>query len=108
MEIKKWMNDNAQMAAILGVILFIIVAIIGVTLLSSTNQALYPSLNKSDPTIGTAKIIGDGYGWNTSFLGVITNSTSGYNLLGVAVIIIAAAVIIGVLVSGFAFGRRES
>lgn len=87
------LNEDANIGAILGFILAAIVMMIGVVILSQINSAT--------PTTGM-------YGcWSAVGNSLITTSQSGYNLLGVALIVTAAAAIIGILLSSFMRGRQQ-
>ena len=87
------LDEDANVGAILGFILAAIVMMIGVVILSNINQAT--------PTTGM-------YGcWSAVGNTLITTSQSGYNLLGVALIVTAAAAIIGILLMSFMRGRAQ-
>ena len=103
-EFIKWLNsvkpdkmpeldEEANIGAILGFILAAIVMSIGVVILSEINQAT--------PTTGM-------YGcWSAVGNTLISTSQSGYDLLGVALIVTAAAAIIGILLTSFMRGRTQ-
>ena len=86
------LTEDANIGAILGFILAAIVMMIGVVILSEINEAT--------PTTGM-------YGcWSAVGNTLISTSQSGYNLLGVALIVTAAAAIIGILLVSFMRGRQ--
>ena len=102
------LNEDANIGAIMGAILFIIVAIIGVAILSESNRALISFFNRtSGAGIPEGLPAVSGYGWNATFRTLTVTSNSGYDLLGVAVIVIAAAAIIGILLASFMRGRMD-
>jgi len=80
--------------------------VIGVVIFSSMDTAIHPMVNGSGTGCGSSCIAGR-YGWNTTLDTLVTNATSGYNLLGVLLIVVAAAGIIGVLMYSFIRGRQE-
>ena len=81
------LNEDANVGAVLGFILMAIVMMIGVVILSQINTAT--------PTTGM-------YGcWSATGNTLITTAQSGYGLLGVALIVTAAAAIIGILLVSF-------
>ena len=104
-EVIEWLNDNApagmptrlnedaNVSAVLGFILAAIVMMIGVVILSNVNQ--------STPPTGM-------YGcWSAVGNTLITTTQSGYGLLGIALIVMAAGTIIGILVMSFMRGRAD-
>ena len=102
------LNEDANVMAIMGVILFIIFAIIGVVILSESNRAMITFFNRtSGASIPEGVPAISGYGWNKTFMDLTVTENSGYNLLMVAVIVIAAAVIIGILLTSFIRGRQQ-
>ena len=90
---RMYVEDHANVMTVLGFILAGIVMMIGVVIFSSINTGV--------PTTGM-------YGcWSAVGNTLIGNAQSGYNLLGVMLIVLAAAGIIGVLISSFMAGRKQ-
>jgi hypothetical protein len=90
---KAWVDSNGNVMTVLGFILAGIIMMIGVVIFSSINTGV--------PTTGM-------YGcWSAVGNTLISNAQSGYNLLGVMLIVLAAAGIIGVLVGSFLRGRQQ-
>lgn len=86
------LDEDANMGAILGFILAAIVMLVGVVILSETNKAI--------PTTTM-------YGCWSAIGNTLTATTlSGYSLLGITLIVMAAAAIIGVLIAAFMRGRQ--
>ena len=98
------LSEDANIGAIMGFILFIIVAIIGVVIMSNVNKVVTPMVNTT--TAGGMLKDATGYGYNTTMANVWSNAVSGTDLLMVSVIVIAAAIIIGVLLTSFM--RRQT
>ena len=99
------LNEDANVAAVMGFLLFVIVALIGVVILSNVNKVVEPMVNDTTRAGGSLYDM-TGYGYNHTFLNLVNTATGGANLLFVAIIIIAAAIIIGILLSSFMRGRE--
>ena len=119
-EIKKWLlqcarelnpdkviDDKANVMTVMGFILAGIMMVIGVVIFSNVDSSVHPMVNSSCSALTGSGCIRGVYGWNTTLDGLVGNALSGYNLLGVMLIIIAAAGIIAVLVLSFMRGRQE-
>ena len=105
---RKCLNENGNVAAVMGVILLIIVSLIGIVVLSNVQKVTEPMVNlSSGTTTGTSKIVGEGYGWNTTFTTLLSTETSGANLLFVMIIVVPAALILGILMYSFMNRRKE-
>ena len=100
------LDDNANVAAVMGFLLFVIVALIGVVIISNVNKVVEPMVNVTTNPGGSLKDA-TGYGYNYTFLQLVNSATGGANLLFVAIIVIAAAIIIGILLNGFIRGREQ-
>ena len=103
---RKVRNENANVAAVMGFILMAVMLIIGVVLLSNVNESSFKIVNS---TYGSTSATGGAatYYWNTTFLNLVPQATSGYNLMALGLIITAAAVIIGILVTAFLARRPD-
>ena len=111
-KVARWINpygtlsDDANVLTVLGFILAGVALVIGVVIFSSLNRSIEPTINGSCTGTGSSAICGV-YGWNSTWTSLVSNSMSGYNLLGVMLICIAAAGIVGVLIYSFMRGRSE-
>ena len=99
------LNEDANVGAILGFILAAIVMMIGVVILSQINQATFGAAFANSTSGGTLRYT-NAMGWNTTFETLVPQMTGGYSLMMVVVIVIAASVILGILMTSFV-GRRE-
>ena len=108
--LRKRLNEDGNVVAILGVIMFMIMILIGVLVLSETQEVVNPMLNIScAAAVGTSGYCSDGLieGMNDTYLGLIPQMTGGYGLLVIGVIVLAAAALIGVLAASFMKGRPQ-
>jgi hypothetical protein len=104
---EKHIPDTANVGVVMGFILAGLIMVIGVIVFSSLDTSIHPMVNSSCSALTGSACMRGVYGWNTTLDSLVGNALSGYNLLGVMLIVLAAAGIIAVLLLSMMRGRQE-